>query len=42
VENVRPAHAACNIRKSTKEWTDELQEQLAKLAEVNLPREEQP
>lgn len=42
VENVRPAHAACNIRKSTKEWTDELQEQLAKLAETNLPREEQP
>jgi len=33
VENVRPAHAVCNIRKSTKEWTDELQEKLAKLAQ---------
>lgn len=33
VENVRPAHAACNIRKSTKEWTDELQEKLARLAQ---------
>lgn len=32
VENVRPAHATCNIRKSTHEWTDELQQKLSELA----------
>jgi 5-methylcytosine-specific restriction endonuclease McrA len=33
LENVRPAHAGCNIRKSSSEWTDELKEKLAKLAQ---------
>lgn len=32
VENVRPAHATCNIRKSSQEWTDELQQKLSELA----------
>jgi 5-methylcytosine-specific restriction endonuclease McrA len=31
LENCRPAHAVCNIRKSKKEWTDELKQRLKEL-----------
>lgn len=32
LDNVKPAHAMCNIRKSKHQWTDELKAKLADLA----------
>jgi hypothetical protein len=35
LSNCKPAHAVCNIRKSKKEWTDELKDRLKELVEVS-------
>ena len=35
LDNCKPAHAVCNIRKSKKEWTEELKDRLKALVEAS-------